>query len=142
MLIIPPNPRPDGTYPPITLKVWWVIWGFLLVDLVGIYAVLGRGPLTVAAANPFANLIGLAPLFVSIVIRWLVLPRMDVMARAFVMFIVGLALAEGCGILGIFLGGPYRDSLFVLGALGIAQFMPFFARQYLEPKPQGFIPNN
>ncbi|MDB6165400.1 MAG: hypothetical protein JWQ83_540 [Lacunisphaera sp.] len=139
-MFIPPNA--DGTYPKTSLKVWWTIWAFLLADLLGIYSVLGRGPLPPPTPNPFANLVGLVPLFVSIIIRWLVLPRVTERSRGFFMFIVGLALAEGCGIMGIFLGGPYRDSLVVLGALGIAQFMPFFAKQYLVPKPQGFIPNN
>jgi hypothetical protein len=84
----------------------------------------------------------LAPLFVSIIIRWLVLPRFSDLKLAFPMFIVGLALAEACGLLGIFLGGVYKDDLFLLGVLGIAQYVPFFAKSYLEPKPQGFIPNN
>ena len=74
--------------------------------------------------------------------RWLVLPRYDEMRRAFAMYVVGLALAEGCGILGIFLGGVYRDDVFALGVLGVLQFMPFFAKAYLQPKPPGFIPNN
>ena len=126
------------------LRIWWAVWFFLLVDLMGIYAALGRGPLPppTPGANPFANLIGLVPLFISIVVRWLVLPRAADPNRAFVLFVVGLALANGCGILGIFLGGPYRDSLFVLGALGVTQYVPLYARKLFEPKPQGFIPNN
>lgn len=126
------------------LKIWWIIWAALLAGLCviwwnfGFLKLLGNEP----HANPLVDLAGLVPLFVSIVIRWLVLPRGTEMARAFVMFIVGLALAEACGLLGIFLGGPYRDDLFLLGALGIAQYAPFFAKRYLEPKPQGFIPNN
>ncbi|MBI2518659.1 MAG: hypothetical protein HYV95_17430 [Opitutae bacterium] len=126
------------------LKVWWIVWAALLVGLCalwwffGFLKLLGNEP----HANPLLDLTGLVPLFVSIVIRWLVLPRGIEMARAFVMFITGLALAEACGVLGIFLGGPYRDDLFLLGVLGIAQYAPFFAKRYLEPKPQGFIPNN
>lgn len=126
------------------LKIWWIIWAAILAGLCVIYFALGRAkPLpTEASANPLLDLIGLVPLFVSIVVRWLVLPRYTDLRRAFVMFIAGLALAEACGLIGIFLGGPYRDDLFLLGVLGLAQFAPFFARQYLEPKPQGFIPNN
>jgi hypothetical protein len=82
------------------------------------------------------------PLFVSIVIRWLVLPRYDNLKSAFPIFIIGLALAESCGILGIFIGGPFRDDLFVLGVLGVVQFVPLFARRLLEPTGSGFIPNN
>lgn len=124
------------------LIVWWTVWGALLVSLTVVYVVLGRTPVAPPAANPFANLVGLVPLFVSIVIRWLVLPRYTDGARAFTMFVVGLSLAEGCGLMGIFNGGPYRDDLFVLGLLGIAQFVPFFARRLYEPRALGFTPNN
>ncbi|MBI2496781.1 MAG: hypothetical protein HYV75_02235 [Opitutae bacterium] len=137
-------PGPDTQRIKTQLMIWWLIWGSVLAGLVVIYHFLGRGPLPTAApgANPLVGLAGLVPLFVSIIIRWLVLPRSTAPGPAFVMFIIGLSLAEGCGILGIFLGGPYREDLFVLGVLGVAQFVPLNARKYYEPKPQGFIPNN
>ncbi len=129
------------------LRTWWIVWASLLISLCLIYFFLGRveRPPEVAQpgqGNPLAGLAGLVPLFISIIIRWLVLPRYSNLKRAFPMFVVGLVLAEACGLLGIFLGGPYRDDLFLLGVLGIAQYMPFFAKSFLEPKPQGFIPNN
>lgn len=137
-------PGPDAQRIRTQLLVWWVIWAAILTGLVVIYAFLGRGPLpaVVPGANPLANLVGLVPLFVSIIIRWLVLPRSVDPRAAFVLFIAGLALAEGCGILGIFLGGPYREDLFVLGALGVTCYVPLYARRLLEPKATGFIPNN
>ena len=114
------------------LIVWWVIWAAILNGLVMIYYFLGRGPAEPAAdGDILVNLIGLVPLFVSIVIRWLVLPRFTDLKRALVLYIVGLALAEACGLLGIFLGGPYRDDLFVLGVLGVAQFVPLFLGRHL-----------
>jgi hypothetical protein len=110
------------------LIVWWVIWGAILNGLIVIYFFLGRGPVKPAEEGElWLSLSGLIPLFVSIIIRWLVLPRYTEVTRALPLFVVGLALAEACGILGIFLGGPYRDDLFVLGVLGIMQFMPLFA---------------
>jgi hypothetical protein len=126
------------------LLVWWVLWGSILASLVIVYLLFGRGPLppNTAPEKSLTGLAGLVPLFVSIIIRWLVLPRYRDIGGAFVMFVVGIALAELCGFLGVFLGGPYRDDLFILGLLGIAQYMPFFARQYLNPKPDGFFPNN
>ncbi len=127
------------------LLVWWIIWAAILVNLCLLYFFLGRSqprPVNVPARESLAGLIGLIPLFVSIVIRWLVLPRYTNPARAFVVFILGVALAEACGILGIFLGGVYREDLFVLGVLGVAQYVPFYARQLYDPKGAGFIPNN
>lgn len=125
------------------LLIWWIVWAAILSGLVILYVFLGRGP--VKASPPediFRNLVGLVPLFVSIVIRWLVLPRYTELTRAFPLFVVGLALAEGCGVLGIFLGGAYRDDLFVLGVLGVAQYVPLFANKLPRPGDGSFIPNN
>ncbi len=126
------------------LLVWWIVWGSILTGLVLIYFFLvGGKPLPAPSANnSLTGLIGVVPLFVSIVLRWLVLPRATDPNRAFVSFIIGVVLAEACGILGIFLGGPYRDSLFVLGVLGITQYVPFYAKKLFDPKGEGFIPNN
>lgn len=126
------------------LLVWWVFWASTLTGLLLLYGFLVQGkPLPpVSTQDPLAGLVGVVPLFVSIVFRWLVLPRATEPNRAFVLFIIGVALAEACGILGIFLGGPYRDSLFVLGVLGVAQYVPFYAKRLFEPKGSGFIPNN
>jgi len=135
---------PDAQRLRAQLMIWWIIWAGILVGLVVIYLLLGRAPAKapLPGANPLVGLVGLAPLFVSIIIRWLVLPRFREPGRALVMFIAGLALAEGCGLLGIFLGGVYKDDIFLLGVLGVAQYVPFFAKQIFEPKASGFIPNN
>lgn len=126
------------------LLAWWVVWGGVLTGLIVIYLFLGRTkPLPPPSAeNPLQGVVGIVPLFVSIIIRWLVLPRSTDPARAFVLFVIGIALAEGGGLLGIFLGGPYRDILFLLGVLGIAQYVPFYAKKLFDPKGSGFIPNN
>ena len=126
------------------LLIWWVVWGSSLTAMLALYFLVVQGkPLPAPSAdNSLTGLSGVVPLFVTIIIRWLVLPRCTAEGRALVLFIAGLALAEACGILGIFLGGPYRDSLFVLGALGIAQYVPFYAKKLFDPKGSGFIPNN
>jgi len=133
--------QPNHTKPP--LFIWWIIWAAVLAGLAVIYLAFGRGPVNPSPDKEvLKNLVGLVPLFVSIVIRWLALPRFDSLQRAFPLFIAGLALAESCGILGIFLGGAYRDDLFVLGLLGVAQFAPLFARQIGRSNKGQFIPNN
>jgi hypothetical protein len=126
------------------LMIWWILWGATLTGLIVIYLALGRAkPLPPPSAeNQLQGLVGVVPLFISIILRWLVLPRSQDPNRAFVLFVIGVALAEACGILGIFLGGPYRDSLFVLGVLGIGQYVPFYAKKLFDPKGSGFIPNN
>ena len=137
------SPTPDAQRDRAFLLIWWIVWGAILGGLVLIYLALGRKPLPpVPPAQSLTGLAGLVPLFVSIIIRWLVLPRLSGVRQALPMFVIGIALAESCGILGIFLGGAYKDDLFLLGVLGVTQYVPFFAKQYLEPKSSGFIPNN
>ncbi|MSU45831.1 MAG: hypothetical protein EXS42_01560 [Lacunisphaera sp.] len=135
--------RSDAQRIKAQVLVWWICWVSILGGLVVIYLFLGRGPPKPAAVSDLpVNLSGVVPLFVSIIIRWLVLPRSTKLKSAFAMFITGLVLAEACGMLGIFLGGPYRDSLCVLGVLGVTQYMPFYARRFFEPRSSGFIPKN
>lgn len=125
------------------LMIFWIIWGSILAGLVVIHAFLGQGPVKpVVAADLPVNLAGIVPLFVSIIIRWLLLPRCADIGRVLPVYIVGLALAEACGLLGVFLGGPYRESLFVLGVLGVTSYVPIFVKRLLEPRGSGFIPNN
>lgn len=126
------------------LMVWWLIWGAILFGLVVIYVALGRGPAKALPPDqhPLLGLLGMVPLFISIVIRWLMMPHTGNYARAFILFVVGVVLAEGCGLLGIFLGGLYKRDIFLLGVLGVVQFVPFYAKGYLRPKPTGFYPNN
>jgi len=77
------------------LMIFWIIWGSLLAGLVVIYVILGQGPVKpVVAADLPVNLAVVVPLFVSIVLRWLVLPRCHELMRAFPVYIMGLALAE------------------------------------------------
>jgi hypothetical protein len=132
-------PGPHAQRDRVRLLVWWVIWASLIVGLVVIYFLFGRVPLPAGGAGDkvLTGLIGLVPLFVSIIIRWLVLPRYNDLQRAFSMFIVGLALADACGLMGIFLGGPYRDDVFLLGVLGLAQFAPCYPEQLAAPTAGG-----
>lgn len=137
-------PGPEAQRIKAQLLMWWIIWGGVLGGLVVIYFFFGRTkPLPVASTDDLLiNLVGFPPVFVSVIVRWLVLPRYTEPRRALVIFIIGLALAEFCGILGIFLGGAYRDVLFLLGVFGIIQYLPVYARKFFEPRYSGYIPNN
>jgi hypothetical protein len=136
---------PDAQRNRARLKVWWILWGAIFGSMVGFYFVFAHGkalPKDLSQQQQLLALIALAPLVISVVIRWLVLPRITDIRRAFVLFILGLAMAEGCCIFGLFLGGALRDELFLIGLFGIAQYIPIFTRAYIEPKGSGFIPNN
>lgn len=136
---------PDAQRNRASLIVWWILWGAIFGAQIVFYFIFAHGrelPKDQTQQQQLFGLVALGPLLVSIVIRWLVLPRLTDIRRAFVLFIVGLAMAEGCCIFGLFLGGALRDELFLVGLFGIAQFLPIFTRAYIEPKGSGFIPNN
>lgn len=123
--------------------VYWLIWGAILGGLLVLYLVFGRRPLPaeVAPEQAVIGLVAFAPLFVSVVIRWLVLPKFTSPLKALPLFVAGLALAEACGILGIFLGGPYRDDFALLGLLGVVQFLPYLLQKLFAPAGSGFRPD-
>lgn len=66
-------------------------------------------------------------------LRWFVLPKQQDAIKGLVIFILGVAMAESCGVLGTFMGGEYRTEFFVLGVIGILQWIPWFARRFYRP---------
>ena len=66
-------------------------------------------------------------MFVGTLIRWVILPKTLDRLKAMPLFILGLAMSEGCGILGIFLVPEMRSTYLLLAVLVILQFAPFFA---------------
>jgi hypothetical protein len=124
------NPRGAASAPAdpqrmARLLVWWMVWLAIFSGAIAIYALFGGKP-PVGQASPALAYAGVPPLVVSCVLRWFVFPRMADPPKAFVVFVVGLALAEGCTILAVFLGGEHRDALAVFGLVGVLQWMPLF----------------
>jgi hypothetical protein len=107
---------------------WWFFWGVALGALGAATYVVAATPIAPPARNPFLNLVSIVPLFVSIVIRWLVLPRYSEARKAFPMFLGGLVLALAAGMIGLLGGGPYRGDFAFLASLGVLQFLPYLLR--------------
>ena len=106
----------------------WILWAAITTGLIVIYFSMGQRipPPAASSFHPSLTLGGIFPLLLSAAIRWVFLPRVAEPPKRLPLFIVGLGLAEGCGLIGIFIGGPHKDTLFVLGLLGLAQFFPAF----------------
>jgi len=99
-----------------------------------------RDPESTAAGRTVgADVVGLAELLASCLARWWGLPRIRRVQPAFVLFVAGLALAEACGLIGVFLGA-HRNELVVLGVLGMLQWVPLFARRYFRPSTAALPP--
>ena len=119
--------------------LWWLIWAGITGGLVAIDYAMRQVPETAPAARSAGlEVVALVDLLASCLARWWVLPRVRRVQSAFVLFVFGLAMAEGCGLIGVF-AGVHRNALLVLGLAGLLQWMPLFARRYFAPAP-GRIP--
>lgn len=113
---------------PNPLLVWWILWFAILSGLVMLFFFLGGGA-TTPSAGPLTYF-PLIPLALGAFVRWVVLPRMKTATQALPVFMIGLALSEGSGILSFVLVPEMRNTYFILALLGVIQFIPLFASRY------------
>lgn len=134
------SPSPNRNIQATQILVWWVLWGTILCGLILIYVFLGRrAPVQphVTSGAAVIDYVAIGPLVLSSVIRWLWFPRIEKMQQPFVVFIMGIALAESTGIMGTIL--TQQALMFtLLGALGIVQWIPLYAGKYppIGPSPR------
>jgi hypothetical protein len=116
-----PSPQP-----PPTALIEWLLWTALITGMLVLYITLGVTvtPPPEQTSASMVSYAGLLPLTLSCVVRWVLLPRITNRKKRLPIFIVGMAMAEGSGLLALFLGGDHRDTLFTLGVLGVAQYLP------------------
>ena len=105
--------------------VWWIVWAAVTAGLVVIFFTVQPEAVQLDQVN--LRYVPILPLVASAIVRWLLLPRLKERTRAFPLFVIGIALAEGCGLTGIFLVPDLRPTYLALGLLALAQFVPFFA---------------
>ncbi|MEY3894984.1 MAG: hypothetical protein RLZZ214_503 [Verrucomicrobiota bacterium] len=121
---------------PPTIIVFWIIWFAILQGLVMIQFFVGGGipegpdqgnpPVWVLAA---AGALALA----ALAIRFTVIPKIQSLPKKLPLMIVGLALSEAIGLLGMFLVGKEfpttRLSLLVLAVCCIVSLAPVYAKE-------------
>ena len=110
------------------LMIWWFLWISFLVGICVIYNALGKQ--AGSRPDPFPWQWFALPVFFSMVVRWIVLPRINQAQMALVAFVLGIAFAESACFMGLFIVPSHRADLFLLSALGIFQFMPYFAGRF------------
>jgi hypothetical protein len=112
----------------VPIPLWWLAWAAVIVGLAIVHAM---APVEREQAGGVSlRYLPVAPLVFSAIIRWLVLPRFRSRLRAFPIFVFGVAMAEGCGLLGIFLAPDLRQTYLALAFVGLGQFVPVFASRY------------
>ena len=119
------------------LFVWWVQWVAFLVGIFVFCAFLSRPAGDRPATDPSLWPITLIPLAVSVILRWVFLPRARVLQTAYAQFVIGIAMAEAVCFFGIFLFPDRLQILFPLSVVGVFQFIPLFARRLIDESAEG-----
>lgn len=127
--------------PPIQITAW-IIWFAILNGLVIIQFFIGGGfPTGINNGEPPAlqKFLPALPAFLALVVRFLVIPRISTPEKKLPVMIVGLALAEGTGLLGIFLVdkayGSTQLTFFVLSILAILAMAPVYLKMNPDHNP-------
>jgi hypothetical protein len=120
------------TNAPQPLIVWWVLWGAFQFGIIAIYQFLGQSSTTPPPNEPALWQLGLLPVLISGALRWSLLPKIEDGTKAFVVFILGVALAEMMCFLGLFIFPSHKTLFFAASLLGILQFIPVFAGRYTK----------
>lgn len=117
-------------------SVYWVIWFAILCALPVFYIFLGKS----GSQNSNSQthnfpivLVGFGEFFASVILRWVIIPRTNNPAKLFNNFIIALALAEACGVIGIIMGGQFKMLLFGASVLGVVQLVPVFVNKTADP---------
>ncbi len=125
--------EPKTAPSPLTVLILWVLWFSFMIGIVFINLFLGQDTASHHAVIPnegawFAAAI---PIFISAILRWIVLPKVRDPQKLLTTMILGISTAEAVTFFGLFLFPAHRVELCILSALGIFQFIPTYARRQL-----------
>ncbi len=119
----------------------WAIWAAILqgIFILQFFAAGGIPSGPDKGSPPFAFLaMTFSGFILSCLIRWFVLPRQKTNQALMTTMIIGLALSEGTGILGMFfLSSDYPSAklaAFICATIGIVLFAPIYALKETEPE--------
>lgn len=125
----------DSPKPPQAL-VFWILWFAILQGLVMMQYFIGGGiPKGSDQGNPPIQLLALAGglAIAALAIRFTLIPRLKTISQKLPAMIIGLALSESIGILGMLVVGknfPATQQVFLVTAIGcIVSFAPVYARE-------------
>jgi hypothetical protein len=117
------------------ILVAWIIWFSILMGLLMIQFFIGGGiPSGEDQGPPPSSMLMICAgaLLASLIVRFLILPSRKTLGQQLPLMVVGLALAEVCGFLGIFLiPSDYPQTklwLFIAAVSGILCHAPFYAK--------------
>lgn len=114
-----------------TKLTFWIIWFAILIGMMTLpFIVNGDLPSGPNEEQPtlFNYLYVFQGFVISVIVRWGILPRKKTREQLLTCMVVGLAFAEGTGILGLFATedqfAELQFSAYIFALLGIIQFAP------------------
>lgn len=123
------------------VTVFWILWFALFNGLLIFMFMLGGGlPEGENQGKAPTLLIAMAALLalISVAIRFLVIPKTRGLEQLLPLMLVGMAFAEGVGIIGIFVVAKEfpetRLALFVTSVSAMLAYAPFYANAVLDKK--------
>ena len=125
----------------LSASVFWIIWFAIFNGLFMLqFFAAGGIPKGENEGDAPATMVVIAGALalVSMIIRFLVIPKLDSLEKLLPTMIVGLALAESVGIIGMFFIGKdfpeTRLALFVAAVSAVAAFAPVYVNALLVRK--------
>lgn len=129
--------NPDSPKP--TAMVFWILWFALLNGLILMMFFIGGGlPQGENQGEPPTLMIAMAALLavISVAIRFLAIPKARELEKLLPLMLVGMAFAEGIGIIGIFVVTreypETRLALFVTSVSAMLAYAPFYVHTALD----------
>lgn len=104
---------------------FWLCWVVLFFATFSYRFILGTESPEEEPLDIFLTIISFVLILSSLACRILVLPKAK---EPFVIFIMGIALAEAVALIGIFLMPYYKDFFMTLSLASIFAFLPYFIK--------------
>ena len=110
------------------ISIFWIIWSAIFISLF-VY------PFVLPTVKPeegsvdvlfMAMLIG--PFAFSVVVRWVIIPKIKTIQSVFIFFIIGIAVAESLVFFGLFIFPYFQSIMFAASVVAVFQFIPLFLK--------------
>jgi len=131
----------DKLNPAQAALTMWVIWFAIVTGLFIIRVFAAPALMQEDSGQPLElgliSAIALTSAAGGMIVRWLVIPRIQSLEARLQAMVVGLALCEGCGILGMFVAGGGEEArlLFSVSAACLIVSAPIYTRAARKPSP-------
>jgi hypothetical protein len=110
-------------------KIMWLLWIYLAAALPFKWIYLAGDTPSTDSMGPVGLFMGsmyFGSLLITLVLRWVVIPRIPVFPLTIIPFFIGVIVAVSISFYGIFLFDEYLSVFFITSCLALLQFIPIF----------------